>query len=647
MWTQVHWRQVLFILSQSVLESIQIKLSFSFYESGLAKDHEALTDAVLSEIVKNQTTKDLTLVLAVAGVCFFLNLGGPHLWDRDETRNAGCAAEMFAAGDWIVPTFNAELREHKPVLTYWFMMLSYTLFGVTEFAARLPSAIYGLGTVSLTYFLGARLFGRGAGLWAAIGLSTSMMFGVASRAATPDAPLIFFTTLAISIYVFGTTTGDKRASFDSPFVSLFPTRLSIVVAMYAAMGMAVLAKGPIGLILPTAIIGMFLLIKRLPKSETLAGNKKRTLHRLGRMLSPFAPMHFLKTCWSMRPITAIFCTLVIALPWYVLVHMRTDGEWTYGFFIKHNLGRAVNSMDGHRGNFLFYPASVIVGFFPFSIFWLPALLNGIRQLKIKSKLQDGYLFAFCWVGVYLALFSLAKTKLPSYVTPCYPGVALTIGVFVSRWSSLEVELSKLWSRLIYGSLVVVGVVLMIALPIVAHFYVPEEKFLGLLGLIPLCGGLYALVAAENLQVRKSLIATGCTSVMISTALFAFAADRVDEHRHLEQYVELINPDEPADRVDVFSYAETEASWVFYARQPVEYVDNPRLAVEMLLGKSDSEQSRVLVTSKRRMAELKPFLPTGSITTEEMPYFMEDSNLIIARPSQRHVQVVNSDNKTIR
>lgn len=597
--------------------------------------------------MKKQLTKDLTLVLAVAGFCFFLNLGGPHLWDRDETRNAGCAAEMFAAGDWIVPTFNAELREHKPVLTYWFMMLSYTLFGVTEFAARLPSAIYGLGTVSLTYFIGSRLFGRGAGLWAAIALSTSMMFGVASRAATPDAPLIFFTTLAISIYIFGTTTTEKGGSTDSPFITLFPARLSIVVAMYIAMGMAVLAKGPIGIILPTAIIGMFLLIKRLPQSEETSSNQKTIRYRARRILSPFSPIHFLKTCWSMRPITAIACALVVALPWYVLVHMKTNGEWTYGFFIKHNLGRAVNSMDGHRGNFLFYPVSVIVGFFPFSIFWLPALLDGIKQLKLKSKLEDGHLFAFCWVGVYLALFSLAKTKLPSYVTPCYPGVALTIGVFVSRWSAQEFDLSKIWHRLIYGSLAVVGLVLMIALPIVAHFYVPEEKLLGLLGLIPFCGGLYALLAAEKVQIRKSVIATGCTAVMISTALFAFAADQVDDHRHLDQFVELIFQGEPADRVDVFSYAETEGSWVFYARQQVEYIDNPQLAAEKLLLNSESNRTRVLVTSKERMAELEPFLPVGSITTEEMPYFMEDSNLIIARRSLRHVQVASGEKITIR
>lgn len=595
----------------------------------------------------SKTFKDVMILLAVAGFCFFLNLGGPHLWDRDETRNAGCAAEMYAASDWIVPTFNAELREHKPALTYWFMILSYSVFGVTEFAARLPSAIYGLGTVGLTYFIGRRLFGRSTGLWAGIALSTSLMFGVASRAATPDAPLIFFTTLALSIYIYGTTQSERADAEGSPLTALFPQRYVIVVAMYAAMGMAVLAKGPIGLILPTAIIGMFLLIKRLPARGSISATDQNIFHRVRALLRPFHPVHFIKTCWAMRPVTALACALAVALPWYVLVHLKTDGEWTYGFFVKHNIGRAVNSMDGHRGNFLFYPVSVIVGFFPFSIFWLPALLDGIRQVKQKSKLKDGHLFAFCWVGVYLALFSLAKTKLPSYVTPCYPGVALVIGGFVARWSANELELAKNWPRFVYGSLLAVGIIMMIAIPVVAHIYVPEEKLLGLLGLIPFCGGLYGLLAAEKLQIRKSIIATSCTAVLMSNALFAFAAGEIGEHRQLDRFVELIYQGESRQDVDVFSYAETEASWVFYAKQPVECFYNPKRAAQRLLNTSEQGQSRVMVTTKERMKELRRFLPESSISTEEMPYFMEEANLVIVRPRQTLSQTVATDGKVIR
>lgn len=578
----------------------------------------------------NRTVRDLLIVLAVAGVCFFLNLGGPHLWDRDEPRNAGCAAEMLAAADWIKPTFNAELREHKPALTYWFMMLSYLVFGVTEFGARLPSALFGVGTALLTYFMGRRLFSPAVGVWSAIAISTTMMFGVASRAATPDAPLIFFSTLALSIYVWGTTSATRSTDQEHSFVRLFPDRWSTVALMYAVMGLAVLAKGPIGLVLPTAIIGMFLLIKRLPEPST-PEEQRGLVWRIKTLLSPFAPVHFLKTCWSMRPITAILCATAVALPWYVLVHLRTDGEWTYGFFVKHNVGRAMNAMDGHRGNVLFYPVALIVGFFPWSIFWIPTLLDGIRQLKANSRWKDGYLFAFCWVGVYLALFSLAKTKLPSYITPCYPGVALAIGLFVDRWAQSKIQLAKIWPRLAFGSMILVGVGILIAIPILARIFVPEESLLGLLGFIPLLGGIIALRAAEKDAPRKALLTTAITAVFMSPAIFAFAAAEIDEHRQIDTLVNLIYGDQQTSDVDVISYSSTEASWVFYARQPIEHFADPQKATEEMLKLSPVGQPRVLVTTGEKLKQIEPFLPANEIVIQQMPYFMEDDDIIVVRP----------------
>ncbi len=90
-----------------------------------------------------QTTVHVVLLLAACWAVFFLNLGGPKLWDRDEPRNAGCAKEMMQRGDWVTPIFNGELREQKPVLLYWLMMSAYTMFGFGEFGARFWSAADG------------------------------------------------------------------------------------------------------------------------------------------------------------------------------------------------------------------------------------------------------------------------------------------------------------------------------------------------------------------------------------------------------------------------------------------------------------------------------------------------------------------------
>ena len=143
----------------------------------------------------------LVLVL-VGGVIFFTNLGGPKLWDEDEPRNAACAREMLERGDWVVPTFNYELRPQKPVLLYWLMMASYSVFGVNELAARLPSALLAMGTTLVTFHLGRLLFNARVGLFGGLMMASCLMFGVAGRAATPDSCLIFFTSLSLLAFVW-------------------------------------------------------------------------------------------------------------------------------------------------------------------------------------------------------------------------------------------------------------------------------------------------------------------------------------------------------------------------------------------------------------------------------------------------------------
>ena len=221
------------------------------------------------------TTLHLILLTLVAGVIFFFKLGDAPLWDRDEPRNAGCAAEMIAANDWVVPIFNAELRTHKPVLLYWLMMSSYAFFGVNEFGARFFSALLGIGCVLLTYGMGRRLFSASVGFWSGLILCSTIMFGVAARAATPDSLLIFCGTLAISLFVLF-AFDPRRESYEQ--TGRFPKQVWQAALIYAAMGLGVLAKGPVGLVVPTAVIGMYLLIIRLePRSiKGNAGDHRQT-----------------------------------------------------------------------------------------------------------------------------------------------------------------------------------------------------------------------------------------------------------------------------------------------------------------------------------------------------------------------------------
>ena len=201
--------------------------------------------------------------------CFSPGLGGPRLWDDDETKNARCAQEMLVRGDWVVPTFNFRLRPDKPALFYWLAMVSYQLLGTTEFAARFPSALLAVGTSLATYHLGRRLFRPEVGLWAGLAMATNLMFAMVGRAATPDSTLIFCTTMALLAFVVGGTwaRGERRAGQGaeererSRFREIVPRAWWSFVLMCAAMGLAVLAKGPVGVVLPVAAIGGFVLFE--------------------------------------------------------------------------------------------------------------------------------------------------------------------------------------------------------------------------------------------------------------------------------------------------------------------------------------------------------------------------------------------------
>jgi 4-amino-4-deoxy-L-arabinose transferase-like glycosyltransferase len=612
--------------------------------------------------------RQIALAAAVAALVMLTNLGGPRLWDRDEPRNAQCAREMLQRADWVVPTFNDELRTHKPVLLYWCIMSSYLALGVTEFAARLPSALCAIGTVICVYRMGRRLFGPQAGVWAGVALGTSLMFVVAGRAATPDSLLIFCSTLALTIYVCGTfqprfetTPADappqaqcgplaarvEKTAFNSQqaaipliadllpqplkFQHLFPHHWLTVLGMYAAMGLGILAKGPVGLVLPTAVLGMFLLVTRLPESA-----REQPLWRS--VLATFDPIHFLKTCWAMRPVTAIFAAMAVALPWYWAVGLATDGEFLRGFFFEHNLSRATSSMENHSGTIFFYPLTLLVGFFPWSIFAVPLAIDTALQMRRRDRFHPGYLLCVCWIGVYVAIFSIARTKLPSYVTPCYPALALLVGDYIDRWSRQRAAVAGGWLTIAFTCLGLVGIGVAVGVPLAAKRLMPGEEWLGLIGLVPLAG---CVVCLGFLAVRSYFAAAGTlgmTAIAFATLLFAVGVERVDRHQTNHALLDAIFS--RSSQPHIASYSILEPSWVFYGGQAIhEFADNPQIgrgyAASQAVNFLTENPDHFLITTAKKFRDLSPHLPLGIGIIEQAPYFMRrGQELVVVGPLTR-------------
>ena len=582
-----------------------------------------------TDLAPKRTWQHQMIIAAVAAFVMFANLGGPRLWDRDEPRNAGCAMEMQQRGDWVVPVFNAELRAHKPVLLYWLIMSAYSVFGVNEFAARFWSAVLAVGTALATYHIGRRLFNAQVGLWAGVILATSLMFDVAGRAATPDSPLIFFATLALMIYVLGTRPNEG---------SLFPGSWIAAVAMYAVMGVAVLAKGPVGFVLPTAIIGMFLLIMRLPELAKHA--EQRWWLRVPRqVVRPFQPLHFLRTCWFMRPITAVVVVCAVAVPWYFWVGLRTDGRFLREFLLEHNLGRAAQSMEGHSGSVLYYLVAILIGFFPWSVFAAPTLIGAVRRIRRRDPWFAGYVFAACWVGVYVVVFSIARTKLPSYITPCYPALALLTACFMHHWVGGRALASNWWPKFGLAVLGLVGLVIVVAIPIATRQLLPGEAWLGVIGVIPLCGAGYALLSAARGRLPAAGTAVAVTAIAFTTSLFAVGAWRVD--RHQENHLLLAAIQRVGGDPQIGAFRCLEPSWVFYGRKPISELSwkpsgqrqqnqaptkcksHPN-AVDFF---NDGEE-RLIITTSLHWEELREALPPDATVLAECSLFLKSERLLL-------------------
>lgn len=579
-----------------------------------------------------ETCQHYAWIFAIAGAVFFINLGGPKLWDRDEPRNAGCAREMLARNDWVVPMFNNELRVHKPVLLYWFMMTAYAVFEDQELAARFWSAVCGLGTALATYHIGRRLFSAQIGLWSAAILSSCMMFPVAARAATPDSVLIFFTTLATLVYVYGAFPSQEPSPRQLACAArsaraYFPRSWAAAALMYALMGMAVLAKGPIGVILPTAVIGMFLLLVRLPSS---GASPCRPRHLLGRTLfhwlRPFAPRHFLATCWSMRPLTALAASLAIALPWYVWVGLRTHGDWPRGFFLVHHLQRAMEPMEGHDGPIFYYLVAILLSFFPWSLLLIPGIAEMANRLRHRHPWSAQYVFLACWGAVYVVAFSFASTKLPSYVTPALPAFALLTGCFVERWPRESHHVHLSWLGFAFSVLALTGLGILLGIPIASRRFLPGDGWIGAIGLIPLLGAIAGKRLMHRFRWREAIDVFAITAVVFACALFSFASVRVSRHQQSDVLFRTMY--EQCGEPQIAAYGRFEPSWVFYARRPILMfeAENPA-AAQRFLGEN---ASHFLITTDRHWRTLQPSLRQKAEVVARVPYFLRRDELLVIR-----------------
>jgi 4-amino-4-deoxy-L-arabinose transferase-like glycosyltransferase len=500
--------------------------------------------------------RDYAILTAVCAVLTLPNLGATSLWDVDEGVNAEAAREMRATGSWVIPTFNFELRTAKPVMLYWLQRGSYAVFGVSEWSARLPSVLAVWLAALLVYELARSMFGRATGLLAGVALASACEVCALAHAATPDATLLLFTVL--TYYLFWTRHADGSRRWWVPTA--------------AACGLAMLTKGPVGVALPGLVILLY-----------------------------FAWNRELRRLFDYKLFVAAGTFLLVAGPWYLAVAAETRGAWPRAFFGRENVERFSTPMENHRGPILYHAGAILVLFAPWSVFLLGALWSawrGARQphpptpspLAGEGQEVRAYRFLLCWFAAYLVFFSAAATKLPNYMLPAYPVLAILTARFLAGWRAGELALPKWMMPAGVGGLVLVAVVsavgLVAASGAAGRFSDSMREFPGLeryavFGAVPLVAAIVMARALRAGDRARFVQAMAVGSVAFTALMAAFPPLAVDARKAPKELVRATGVSAPDREVRLAQYHWHQPSLVFYARREVEALKVPADAATFL------------------------------------------------------------------
>ncbi len=334
------------------------------------------------------------LFFLCVALIYFVNLGLNTVWIPNESFYADASRRMLESKDFLTPVYNGELRLNKPPMTYWLTALSFALFGINEFALRFFQAVLGLGTGVIAYLLGRRLCDEKTGILSFLALSLSLQFVANARYTSPEIPFVFFITLTLYLWFRGYE--EKRNVF--------------IYLSFLSASAAVLTKGPAGYVLPAMVVIIYLLITDWREV--------------------FKPKYYIGTAF-----------VFLASGWWFIYQYLENREAFLEVFIKENVKR-IYALQ--RDPFYYYLLDINISFLPYSFLVFAALIWAVRRKRREL------LFPLVWFLSILSLFSLVKMKIPVYILPAFPAMALLVSTFL---------LSEDWKRFKYASSIILGFLL--------------------------------------------------------------------------------------------------------------------------------------------------------------------------------------------
>jgi len=417
------------------------------------------------------TNRTRTDSLLLAGFCAFLflyGLGQFGLIGADEPRYAQVAREMLEGHDWVTPVLGGRPWLEKPPLYYWQAMLVYAIFGVSDWAARLPSALDATLLVLAVYFF-LRRFRPGFELDGALITASSAGIVGYARAASMEMAL----AAAFTIGMLGWWAW--RESHKKIYLAVF----------YGFMAFGMLAKGPVAPFLAAVVVVLY----------AIAARELRLV---------------LKMLW----LPGIFLFCAIALPWYFAVQMYNP-EFFRVFILEHNLARFSRDLYHHTEPFWYYLPVTALAVAPWTVFMIAALIQAVRLWWARQRPMDASgmdsetqfnIFACCWLLVPIVFFSISQSKLPGYILPAVPAGALLLVGYLRQHLSQRAEPAAIWLVVLHALLAAAPIVpaLLIAYLITQHRLPGGQPMLvALVVAFALCAGIaVTLVRKTGLRMLR-------------------------------------------------------------------------------------------------------------------------------------------------
>ena len=366
--------------------------------------------------VPSHLSRPLLILFALLALFISIDgLGDRKLANPDEGRYSEIAREMAQSGDFITPRLNGLKYFEKPPLQYWATANAFRFFGENEFTARLYTALCGFGCVLLVAYTGRRLYDDETGVLAALVLLSAPYFAPLSEIVSLDMGLTFWMTLTMSSFLISQATVNESSH-----------RRWLGMA-WAGMALAMLSKGLIGIVFPAAAVFLYCLVQR----------NFRLITQLD---------------WP----RGLFIFFVITTPWFVLVSIENP-EFLRFFFIHEHFERFTTNTHRRVAAWWYFLPILFAGFLPWAVALIPAMLSGWRApglLLGQNRIFAPQKFILLFSGFILLFFSYSGSKLPAYILPLFPVLALVVGVYLRRteasrlaWLVLPVFPLSLWGAL--------------------------------------------------------------------------------------------------------------------------------------------------------------------------------------------------------